>query len=109
MGKKKPNGEEPPRVSGQSNEPLSRPIHALPIAQFLEEIRADAGDGLTSEEARLRLEQHGKNDFGESEGVQPAKIFISQFTNALSLVVPPAPAPLPPVPPLVAPCAGCRR
>ncbi|KAL8335223.1 hypothetical protein RB598_009426 [Gaeumannomyces tritici] len=87
MSKKKPNDDEPPRVSGQSNEPLSRPIHALSVGQFLDEIRADADNGLTSDEARLRLQQHGNNDFGDSEGVQPVKIFVAQFTNALSLVV----------------------
>ncbi|TLD14667.1 hypothetical protein PspLS_11015 [Pyricularia sp. CBS 133598] len=86
MGKKKPD-EAVVRVSGQSNEPLSRPIHALTVAQFLEEIKGDAEDGLSPEEARRRLEQYGNNDFGEGEGVSPIKIFIAQIANAMTLVL----------------------
>lgn len=85
MGKKN-SDDAVVRVSGQSNEPLSRPIHALTVAQFLEEIKGDAEDGLKPEEAKRRLEQYGNNDFGEGEGVSAVKIFVAQIANAMTLV-----------------------
>lgn len=65
---------------------LSRPAHALPYTSVIEEIKADAEDGLTDDEARLRLEQHGRNELGDSDGVQPLKILIGQVANAMTLV-----------------------
>lgn len=73
-------------VSGQSNEPLSRPAHALPYTSVIEETKANAEDGLTDADAKLRLEKHGRNELGEADGVQPVKIFIGQIANAMTLV-----------------------
>lgn len=73
-------------VSGQSNKPLSRPAHALTHQQLAEELKADPLNGLSVDEAQRRLEEFGRNDLGEAEGVQPLKIVIAQIANAMTLV-----------------------
>lgn len=74
-------------VSGQSNKPMSQPAHALSYADVLQELGANDNAGLTPDEARKRLDEHGRNEFGEQEGVQPIKILIGQVANALTLVL----------------------
>jgi Na+-exporting ATPase len=76
-------------VSGQSNNPTSRPAHALTYEQLASELNADVLSGLTASEAKARLEQYGRNDLGEEEGVQPLKIIIAQIANAMTLVTVP--------------------
>src|SRR5262245_58283932 len=91
MGAARRDRSEPDQlhhVSGQANKPLSSPPHALPIAPFVAEIEANAEDGLTREEAKVRLEEYGRNELGEAKGVQPIKIFIGQIANAMTLVSP---------------------
>lgn len=73
-------------VSGQSNKPMSAPAHALTADKVVEDLSANADSGLTAEEAKKRLQEFGNNEFGDSEGVQPIKIFIGQLANALTLV-----------------------
>lgn len=73
-------------VSGQANKPLSRPPHALTIEQVVEELKANPEDGLTDGDAKTRLEEYGKNQFGEEKGVQPIKILVAQVANAMTLV-----------------------
>jgi magnesium-transporting ATPase (P-type) len=73
-------------LPGQGNKPLSRPAHALPYAAVLEELDAREQEGLTSAEAKERLDKYGKNDLGDAKGVQPVKILISQVANAMTLV-----------------------
>lgn len=73
-------------VSGQSNKPLSRPAHALTHQKLAEELNADPLNGLSGDEAKRRLEEFGKNDLGEAEGVQPLKIVVAQIANAMTLV-----------------------
>lgn len=80
---KKPAGNH---VSGQSNRPLSRPAHALTHEQVAAELDADVLSGLTSHEAKVRLQQYGPNDLGEEEGVQPLKIIVAQVANAMTMV-----------------------
>ncbi|KAA8634917.1 hypothetical protein SMACR_07599 [Sordaria macrospora] len=74
-------------VSGQSNRPLTRPAHALTHQDLAQEIGADPLSGLTLDEAKRRLEQYGKNELGEAEGVQPIKIILAQIANAMTLVL----------------------
>lgn len=81
-------GEDPAanHVSGQSNKPMTAPAHALEIEKVVEDLGANADVGLTADEAERRLEEFGKNEFGDTGGVQPIKIFIGQIANALTLV-----------------------
>ena len=73
-------------VSGQSNKSLSRPAHALPYEQVIQELGADVLKGLSAAEAKARLARHGKNDIGKSAGVQPIRIVIAQFANGMTMV-----------------------
>ncbi|KAK6840865.1 potassium/sodium efflux P-type ATPase [Apiospora arundinis] len=77
----------PQHVSGQSNEPLSRPAHALSWQDVLDELGADALNGLSANEAEARQAQFGPNELGEAEGVQPMKIVVAQIANAMTLVL----------------------
>lgn len=87
MGKKDPEAEAMANhVSGQSNKPMSRPAHALATEQVVQELRANPDDGLSPEDAKTRLEEYGRNEFGADKGVQPVKIFIGQIANAMTLV-----------------------
>jgi P-type Ca2+ transporter type 2C len=43
--------------------------------------------GLTEEEARTRLEQHGPNELTEGQGVSPLKIFFDQFKSILIIIL----------------------
>lgn len=87
MVKKKNQDELQDHVSGQANKPLSRPAHALAYISVIEEIQADAENGLSSVEAKSRLEEYGPNEFGDTGGVQPAKILLRQVANAMTLVM----------------------
>lgn len=83
----KQNDEVQEHVSGQANKPMTAPAHALKIEEVVEQLRANVEVGLSNDEAKGRLEEYGRNEFGEQEGVQPLKIFIGQIANALTLVL----------------------
>jgi len=74
-------------VSGQSNKPMSKPAHALKWPTVVEELKADAEDGLTSADAKARLEEYGRNELGDAGGVNPGKILVRQVANAMTLVL----------------------
>ncbi|PBP21584.1 putative sodium p-type atpase protein [Diplocarpon rosae] len=81
------NEIEERHVSGQANKPLSQPPHALPVDAFVVELAVDAENGLTSEEAKRRLEEYGLNQLDDGPGVQPVKILIRQIANAMILIL----------------------
>ncbi|KAL8754933.1 MAG: hypothetical protein Q9199_003995 [Rusavskia elegans] len=85
MGKKQV--DEEPHVSGQANKPLSQPPHALPHPTVTQELRANADDGLSQQEANSRLEEYGRNELDDGPGVQPVKILVRQVANAMMLVL----------------------
>ncbi|KAG9250708.1 putative sodium P-type ATPase [Emericellopsis atlantica] len=88
MGKK--NGEDEAvanHVSGQANTPMSKPAHALTFEEVASELGADVQNGLTNDEHKTRLEKYGRNEFGETQGVQPVRIFVGQIANALTMVL----------------------
>lgn len=74
-------------VSGQSNNPISKPAHALTWTQVSEELNADPDDGLSADEAKKRLDQFGRNELGDGGGVNPTKIMVRQIANAMTLVL----------------------
>jgi Na+-exporting ATPase len=84
MGKKAATleGHKP----GQANEPLSKPAHALSFQQVIEEIKCNPDDGLSTAEAKQRLEKFGNNDLGEDGGVSAPKILLRQVANAMTMV-----------------------
>lgn len=73
-------------ISGQSNKPLSSPPHVLPADQVVQELKTSGDNGLSPEEAQRRLEEYGRNEFGEQKGVQPLRIIGAQLANAMTLV-----------------------
>ncbi|KAK4508550.1 hypothetical protein PRZ48_002289 [Zasmidium cellare] len=87
MGKEGPKEITSDHVSGQSNTPLSKPAHSLQWKQVVEELQTDVDDGLTTAEAKRRLEEHGRNELGDGEGVNPGKILTRQIANAMTLVL----------------------
>jgi Na+-exporting ATPase len=84
MGKKQPSLEG--HKSGQANEPLSKPAHALTFQQVIDETKCNPDDGLNTSEAKSRLEKFGNNDLGADGGVSPAKILLRQVANSMTLV-----------------------
>jgi magnesium-transporting ATPase (P-type) len=74
-------------VSGQSNKPLTKPAHALPHDQVVSEIHTSPDDGLTTTEAKSRLDEYGRNEIGDRGGVNITKILVRQIANAMILVL----------------------
>ncbi|EFE40208.1 hypothetical protein TRV_05052 [Trichophyton verrucosum HKI 0517] len=72
---------------GQAQCTLSRPAHSLPYEAVIKEIGSDTENGLNSSEARRRSEQYGRNDLGNTESVQPAKMLLRQIANAMTLIL----------------------
>ncbi|KAK5127708.1 hypothetical protein LTR08_004317 [Meristemomyces frigidus] len=66
---------------------MSRPAHALRWTAVAEELQANVDVGLTTAEAKQRLEEHGRNELGEAGGVNPGKIMVRQVANAMTLVL----------------------
>lgn len=91
MGKKKANVPREGHISGQSNNPLTQPAHALTFRQVEDELRSNALSGLAPDDAAARLVTFGSNDLGEAEGVQPIRIIIAQVANAMTMVREPDP------------------
>ncbi|KAK8869432.1 Sodium transport ATPase 5 [Apiospora arundinis] len=87
MTTKQRDSATPQRISGQSNEPLTRPAHALSSQDVLDELGSDSLNGLSNAEAESRRERLGSNELGEAESVQPIKIVIAQIANAMTLVL----------------------
>lgn len=61
--------------------------HARPFEQVLELWRTDADTGLSTDEARQRLEEHGPNRIPEARRRGPLSRALSQFDNPLILVL----------------------
>jgi magnesium-transporting ATPase (P-type) len=61
--------------------------HARPAAEVLEALASDASRGLTSAEARRRLEAHGPNRLPEAARRGPLVRFLLQFHNPLIYVL----------------------
>jgi Na+-exporting ATPase len=73
-------------VSGQSNMRLSKPAHALSHEELVDELQANTVDGLSTDEAKQRLEKYGPNMFQDARGVKPWDILVRQVANAMMLV-----------------------
>ncbi|GES62962.1 sodium transport ATPase 5 [Aspergillus terreus] len=68
-------------------QPLSQPAHSLPYDAVLRELSVDGEEGLSSAEAKKRLDVYGKNELEGGESVSLAKIVIRQIANAMMLVL----------------------
>lgn len=74
-------------VSGQSNRPLSRPVHGLTLTEIVSELQTDTWSGLDASGATSRAEEYGPNDIGASESASVLQILIAQVANAMTLVL----------------------
>ena len=68
------------------SQPLSQPAHSLRYEDVLRELSVDPDEGLTTADAKKRLEQYGPNELEGGEGVSIVKIVIRQIANAMMLV-----------------------
>ncbi len=60
--------------------------HSLKTEEVMKRLETD-GKGLDSSEVRKRRENHGKNELESGEKVSWAKIFLSQFTSLLIILL----------------------
>src|SRR5687768_7956886 len=60
--------------------------HSLSTSDVFRELSSSEA-GLTGEEARRRLEQHGPNELEKGQGVSAWKILLSQFQNVLLVIL----------------------
>jgi len=61
--------------------------HALVADEVLHRLRSDQSRGLTSEEVRKRLAEHGPNELRQEEKASPLSLFLSQFKNMLIVIL----------------------
>lgn len=73
-------------ASTPSHSPLSAPAHTLPYASVLQELSVNSEEGLSTQEAKSRLQKWGPNELEGDEGISLAKIIIRQVANAMMLV-----------------------
>lgn len=59
----------------------------LDIDQVLNNLKTDSTSGLSSIEAKARLEQYGPNQLEEKKGISPLEIFIEQFKDFIIWVL----------------------
>jgi magnesium-transporting ATPase (P-type) len=59
--------------------------HAVPAPDAFDLLRSRP-DGLTSSEARKRLERYGPNELQEARRISPWQILLEQFKNVLILL-----------------------
>ncbi len=64
-----------------------QPSHSLPIDQALKEMETHLHNGLTSEEARARLERYGPNELQEKPRPGFFKLLLDQFNNFLIIIL----------------------
>jgi magnesium-transporting ATPase (P-type) len=61
--------------------------HALPVERVVEELKTDAHKGLSSQEARVRLERYGPNELQEKPRPGFLKLLWDQLNNFLILIL----------------------
>ena len=66
--------------------PESTP-HALPVSQALEHLASQLHQGLTTAEARARLERYGPNELQEKPRPGFFKLLLDQFNNFLVIIL----------------------
>lgn len=62
-------------------------FYAADNEQVLQRLNTDPENGLSTEEARRRLEVYGPNELESEGGVHPLKILLRQFTEILVIVL----------------------
>jgi Ca2+-transporting ATPase len=60
---------------------------AMSVEDIIRAVRTDGEQGLTSEEARRRLERYGRNELVEEKKTSPLAMFLQQFSNILIIIL----------------------
>jgi Ca2+-transporting ATPase len=68
---------------------LSKPTswHALKVEEALNELQVKENEGVTQQEAQARLIKYGLNELKKEKGKSPIKLFLSQFTDILMVIL----------------------
>jgi Ca2+-transporting ATPase len=61
--------------------------YKLSVEEAVKELATDPENGLTSAEARTRLERHGPNELVERGGIKPWRILFNQFTELMVIIL----------------------
>jgi Ca2+-transporting ATPase len=61
--------------------------HASPLDLVLRQLNTDPRTGLTLEETRRRLEEHGYNELKKEAKTSPVVLFLNQFKNTLIIIL----------------------
>ncbi|MCW4018309.1 MAG: cation-translocating P-type ATPase [Candidatus Bathyarchaeota archaeon] len=65
---------------------MAKPWYASKTEEVLKELHTSS-DGLTPEEAKNRLATYGANELKKEKGTSPIKLFLSQFTDVLMIIL----------------------
>ncbi|KAI0312395.1 calcium-transporting ATPase 3 [Amylostereum chailletii] len=76
-----------PEHDGNGRTTLADTAHWLEVDAVTHQLGSARPDGLSEDEARDRLEQHGENALLGEGGVSPVKVLVRQMANALTLVL----------------------
>ena len=57
------------------------------ISEVVENLKTDINRGLSSEDAKARLAEHGANELAEAKQASPLMLFLQQFKNSLLIIL----------------------
>lgn len=86
MAEQKKGQSQSQDVDAAQMQGLSQPAYCLSFEDVLKELSTNSDEGLSSSEAKRRLEEHGPNELEGGESVSFVKIVIRQIANAMMLV-----------------------
>ncbi|KAI5464939.1 hypothetical protein BGZ63DRAFT_470921 [Mariannaea sp. PMI_226] len=82
-----PIAEPPDCTIIEKSQPACAHPHTLPAELVAEQLSTDVNNGLSNEEAAIRLARHGPNSIKGAKGVSIWEIFLQQVANALTVVL----------------------
>lgn len=66
---------------------MNKECYQKEVSQIIKELGSDAEKGLSSKEAKKRLERFGPNEIKEIEKTSPVKIFLNQFKSFIVFIL----------------------
>jgi Ca2+-transporting ATPase len=61
--------------------------HSLDVPTIVHQLETSERHGLTTEQVRARLSQHGYNELSQAGGTSPLRLLLSQFKNPLMIIL----------------------